>query len=383
VRILFSFAGGSGHAEPLVPLARAAEVAGHTVAFAGKPVILPALAALGFGAFPTGPDDLPRRRPLVEVDTGREDRVLRDGFAGRIARARATDVLALCAEWRPDVVVCDETDFGAMVAAERLGLPSATVLVTAAGSFVRHELLADALNALRAEHGLPPDPEPALPGRQLVLSPFPPGYRDPAFPLPVGAHGLRPAALGPPPGDVAPPWLSRLDGPLVYVTLGTVFNLESGDLFARLLAGLRELPVDVVVTVGSQLDPAELGPLPGNVHVERYVVQALLLPSCSAVVCHGGSGSVIGALAHGLPLVVVPLGADQPQNAARCEELGVGRVLDAVRATPEEVREAVSEVLSNPSYRAAAERLRDETAALPGPEHAVALLERLAAETRV
>jgi UDP:flavonoid glycosyltransferase YjiC (YdhE family) len=71
------------------------------------------------------------------------------------------------------------------------------------------------------------------------------------------------------------------------------------------------------------------------------------------------------------------MGADQPLNAARCAELGVARVLDALRATPEDVAEAVSSVLAEPSYRAAAERVRDEIRALPSPEHAVRLLERL------
>lgn len=123
----------------------------------------------------------------------------------------------------------------------------------------------------------------------------------------------------------------------VYFTLGTVFHLESGDLFARVLAGLRELPVNLVVTVGRELDPNEFGPQPANVHLERYIPQSLLLPHCDLVVSHGGSGTLIGALSHGLPSVMLPMGADQPLNAARCEALGLGRSLDAVRATPEAV----------------------------------------------
>jgi UDP:flavonoid glycosyltransferase YjiC (YdhE family) len=83
--------------------------------------------------------------------------------------------------------------------------------------------------------------------------------------------------------------------PLVYVTLGTIFNTESGDLLARILAGARELPVDVVATVGRSLDPAELGPQPANVRVERFAPQAELLPRCAVAVTHAGSGSVAGA----------------------------------------------------------------------------------------
>ena len=76
------------------------------------------------------------------------------------------------------------------------------------------------------------------------------------------------------------------------------------------------------------------------------------------------------------------MGADQPQNAARCGVLGVAEVLDAVEATPETVREAVSTVLADPSYRLAAGRLREEIATLPDPAYAITLLERLAAGKR-
>jgi MGT family glycosyltransferase len=144
------------------------------------------------------------------------------------------------------------------------------------------------------------------------------------------------------------------------------------------LEGLRELPIHIVTTVGRDLDPAQLGPQPRHVRIERYLPQAEILPRCRAVVSHAGSGSVLGALAHGLPSVLLPMGADQPQNAARCDELGVARVLDASRATPQTVRDAVADVLADPSCRMAAERIADEIAALPGPERTVALLEHLA-----
>ena len=112
------------------------------------------------------------------------------------------------------------------------------------------------------------------------------------------------------------------DVPTVYFTLGTVYNMESGDLFQRVMAGLRDLAADVIVTVGRDLDPDELGPQPPNVHIERFVPQAELLPHCDLVVSHAGSGSVLGALAHGLPMVLIPIGADQPLNAARCRDAG-------------------------------------------------------------
>jgi UDP:flavonoid glycosyltransferase YjiC (YdhE family) len=289
-------------------------------------------------------------------------------------------VLALCRKWQPDVLVCDETDFGAMVAAERLGLPHATVLVMAAGSFVRTEVVGEALGELRTLQGLPPDPALEMLRRYLLLSPFPPGFRDPRFPLPATGHSFCPGVLHEM-DEEAPAWFSRLgERPTVYFTLGTVFNLESGDLFSRVLGGLRELPVNVAVTVGPYLDPEELGPQPPNVHVARYIAQDLLLPRCDLIVSHGGSGSVSGALLHGLPSVLVPMGADQQLNAARCQEMGMARVLDPVGATPRSVRAAAGDALGDERYRRAAQRLRDEFVALPGPAHAVRLLERLAVQ---
>ena len=88
----------------------------------------------------------------------------------------------------------------------------------------------------------------------------------------------------------------------------------------------------------------------------------------------------MAALAHGLPVVVVPVVADQPANAARCVALGLGRVVPPAELTPETAREAVLAVLGDPAYRVAAGRMRDEIDALPGPEYAVALLEQLAGE---
>ena len=386
MRILFTFAGGNGHFEPLAPIARAAVAAGHTVAFAGQAALLPNVEAAGFTAIATTGatfSDTPQRSPLLKLDAEREDRDLRDGFADRLARQRAASLLGVCNDWRPDLVVCDEVDFGSMVCAERLGLPYASVLVIAAGSFVRPTLVAAPLNQLRAEHGLPPDPELTMLSRYLVLSPCPPSYRDPRFPLPATAHSIRPLAA-PPSADAAlPPWVAELDdAPTIYFTLGTVFNLESGDLFNRVLAGLRGLAVNVVATVGRQIDPTEFGPQPANIHIERFIPQALILPRCSLVISHGGSGSVIGALTQGLPALLIPMGADQPHNAARCADLGVAQVLDALEATPADVRQAVGALLAEPSYRRAAMRMAQEIAALPEPAQAIPLLERLVAEKR-
>lgn len=334
--------------------------------------------AAGFTVFRLGADgaDAPERLPLRPLDLDREDQEFRDHFARQGAQARAPLTLELCQQWKPDVVVCDEADFGGMVAAERLGLPHATVIVTAAGSFVRAEVIGEALNELRALHNLPPNSGLEMLYRHLVLSPFPPSFRHPAHPLPPTAFSYCPQL--PVAATALPAWLFSADAPLVYFTLGTVFNMESGDLFNRVLTGLHNLPINVVVTVGNHIDPAEFGPQPENTYIARYIPQELILSHCSLVVSHAGSGSVGGTLLHGLPSVLIPMGADQPHNAARCVELGISQMLDPVAATPHSVRAAVSAVLADPGYRQNAQRLQAEFIALPDATQALQRIEYLA-----
>jgi MGT family glycosyltransferase len=231
-----------------------------------------------------------------------------------------------------------------------------------------------------APMGCPPDPGMAMLYRYLGFAGTPPRFLDrEAYVHPI-MHFLRPTPFDLGGAEALPGWVARLPArPTVYATLGTVFN-QRPDLFAAIIAALGDEPVNLIVTVGHTMDPAQFGELPPNVHVEHYIPQTLLFPRCAAVVTHGGFGTVLSALSHGLPLVVIPIAADQPVNARRCTALGVGRAIDVTKVTPETVREAVRAVLNEPSYSVHAQRLREEMAALPGPEYAVALLERLAIE---
>ncbi|HEV2639840.1 MAG TPA: nucleotide disphospho-sugar-binding domain-containing protein [Actinocrinis sp.] len=371
MRILFSFIGGVGHFHPLIPVARAAEAAGHEVAVAGSGALTAAIGAAGFRAFATSEVRSTVREPDREpprLDPEADERQLRDGFADTGARRHTEHLPGIAAEFKPDVLVRDEVDLGAAIVAELLGLPCATVIVLGSGGFLRKDLVAPPLHTLRADLGLPPDPGLAMLDRGLILSPFPPSLRNPEFPLPDGAFHYR-AASAPPPRRAA-------GTPTVYFTLGTVgINL---DLFSRVLAGLRELPATIVMTVGQGTDPAEFGPQPDHVRIERYIPQDDLLPTVDLVVSHAGSGSLIGTLAHGLPTLLLPLSADQPHNARRCTALGFGQVLDPVTVTPDQVREAAQTVLADPAYRVAAEHLRDEIDALPSVDATIPLIEQLA-----
>lgn len=381
MRILFTFAGGAGHAEPLVPVADAVRSAGHSVAFAGDERFLPALRDRGFSTFTVDRSAAvpPSRLALVTPDQLHEERVIQRHYAGAVARHRLAPYAELCRRWQSDVVVRDEADFAAAVVAERLGIGRAVVLVLATGGLVRPDVVAGPLSALRGEVGLGPDPTLAALYADLVLSPFLPSFRDPDFPLPTRPHHYRP----PPSEQPRPSWWNELgDRPIVYLTLGTVFPLESGDLFERALEGLRQLPVAVVATVGPDLDPGDLPAQPEHVRLHRWLPQDALLPHVSLVVSHGGSGTVAAALRAGLPQLVLGLGADQLVNARRVAQLGLGWSLDPVTATATQIGKAAAELLHDPQVRSAATRCRAEAAALPPVDSVVDLLERLSPRSR-
>ena len=246
-----------------------------------------------------------------------------------------------------------------------------------------HPLIVEPLNRLRDEVGLPPDPDLAMLHRYLLIVPGPPGYQDadtPDTPLPATARAVRHVAFDRSGEEQLPAWVDALpDRPVVYATMGTVFNRALGVLEA-ILEGLRDEPVTLIVTTGRDRDPAEFGPQPAHVRIERYVPAELALPALRPGDYprrhwHSADRSRSRAAdgAH-------PLAADQPDNARRCEALGVARVIDPEERTPEAIRTAVRVVLADPGFRRNAERLREETARLPEPEHVVGWLEQLAAE---
>lgn len=372
MRILFTYIGGLGHFYPLEPIARTAEAAGHTVAVAGSGRLAPQVEALGFEVLATSPARLANEpppvrdpTPLPPTDARAAEIEFAENFADKGARRHATAIREHVHDWRPHVLVRDEADLGSAIAAEACGIPVATVQVLAAGTLIRPDLISPPLAAIRAEHGLPPDPELEMLTRGLVLSPFPASFRRPEG----GVFSYR---------SGVPSGATRADRPRVYVTLGTVFNLGSGDLFERMLAGLAAIDADVLVTVGRHIDPAELGPQPPYVRIERFVPQDAVLRETDLVVSHGGSGALMGALTHGLPQVLLPLGADQPHNASRATELGLARTLDAATATPAEIGDAIRAALADEGMAARSRLVAEEIASLPYVDGTVPLLEALA-----
>jgi UDP:flavonoid glycosyltransferase YjiC (YdhE family) len=383
MRIVFTARAASGHFHPLVPLAQAARDAGHEAVFAMPASFQGTVGRLGFRWLEAGLDESsPEYGRFIEernrLSGPERSSFHRRGLVGLLAPRMATDLLRISETWRPDLFVRDHADFGGCIAAEVLGLPHAAHQAGAAFDTMAN--LAEPLANLRAAHGLPTDPDLWMLERYLLLSPFPPSL----FRADEGArptrHFYRATPFDRSGDEGAPEWPLPVPGaPLVFATLGTVINTQTGVL-RTFIEALRDEHVNLVVTVGRDGDPDQFGPQPPNVRIERYIPQSLLYPRCDLVISHGGSNTMLGALAHGIPQVMVPITADQPYNAARCSAVGVARVVPSSDATAASIREAALSVLADPSYRRAAQRIRDEMVSLPGPDGMVTLLEQLARE---
>ena len=144
-------------------------------------------------------------------------------------------------------------------------------------------------------------------------------------------------------------------------------------MYREAARALAALDVPVLMTIGDRRDPVELGPLPANVRVERWIAQADVMPRSAAIVSHGGSGSTLMALAAGVPQAFVPLFVDGPANARRVAELGAGIL------TGDDLAADVRALIEDPRYALAAAMAADEIAALPPVDDAVALIQRSAA----
>jgi MGT family glycosyltransferase len=186
--------------------------------------------------------------------------------------------------------------------------------------------------------------------------------------------------------DEQPAWLDRVkQRRTVYVTLGTV-PLFAGDsaFFKAAIDALVHEDVEIVVTVGPAGDPAALGPQPSHVHVECYIPQALVLPHCDAAITNGGSGSTLGALAAGVPVLAVGdfRSPSQVRNGQAVAERGAGRTLARADVIPERLRDEIRSLLVDPSYRDVAGRIATEIGEMPSPADIVHLIERLAKDRR-
>jgi UDP:flavonoid glycosyltransferase YjiC (YdhE family) len=197
----------------------------------------------------------------------------------------------------------------------------------------------------------------------LYLHPFPPSLG--GAPEIDGVRPVRPQSTRPSADDL-PPWLVSFgrDRPGVYLTAGTE-ALAPQAPWAEALAALGSMPVDVVVTLGPFVDPASFGPIPPNVHVERFVPHGAVLERASLVASHGGAGTLLASASLGLPQLLFPLGADQWENADAIAAAGAGIVCEPEARSSSQLAEAIDRLLHDSAVLAAAQRLATEIRAMP------------------
>jgi UDP:flavonoid glycosyltransferase YjiC (YdhE family) len=392
MRVLVTSITAYGHLQPLLPLAQALSDAGHDVAIATGSDLRPRAEAAGFTAFDAGvsigagyerlarlfPDQAYNRLEPAEILGW----YLPHLFGEVLAPAMLCDLEPLVRSWQPDVILHDSEEFAGPVAAAGAGIPSVSQTLGLRIDDCILDAVAAAVAPLWRQRDLEPDPAAGL-YRYLCLDITPPGFQPyESARLRDVMHPLRPIAHAPVSGDMLPQWIERRrEAPLVYMTLGTNTNTDIA-MFRSVIDGLGDLDVDVLITIGFGSDPASLGPLAGNTRVEHYVPQSLLLPHCSAVICHGGAGSTLSALARGLPLLILPQGADQYVIGELVVAAGAGLCLTPADVNPSTVRAGVLALLDEPARWAGARRLQREIAAMPGPEEAVRLIEEIAAASR-
>ncbi|MEC3958942.1 glycosyltransferase [Nocardia sp. CDC153] len=383
MRVLISTTPMEGVFAPVAPLARELLTQGHEVLVATAPQLMRRVGAAGLAAVAAGPDAPEAAAAAValpEFAAGQQPwRIGAVMFSRVMAPRKTTDLLEIVEEFEPQVIVHAPVDLAAPLVARVCKIPSLTY---GTGLLLEPELIAamaEWVAPLWHSFGIEPDAHAGL-YRYGYLDPVPASLQPDLGPVAGIARPIRPAVSGSV-DDELPEAIQRMGRrPLVYVSLGTVPIFNQPPAFGPLLAGLADLDIDVVTTVGTETVPSDLGPLPANVHVAQWLSLAALLPHCDAVLCHAGAGTTLAALSHGIPLVLSPRGADQFPTASACAATGVARVLTPDRVTPDAVRDAMESVLTEQSYRAAAERLRVEISDRPSAATVAAELPRYVRE---
>jgi UDP:flavonoid glycosyltransferase YjiC (YdhE family) len=362
MRVLFSCVAGTGHFLPLVPLAHAFRDRGDTVLFAAGASHASHAEAAGLELVPTGLDisevdarfaaakahsqtlPIPDRRPYV----------FSQRFALVEAPARVDELRERALAFEPDLIVHDACELAAAIVGAQLGV---TTVHHSFGRMIPWNAIEPAVEhvaPLWERAGVEPAPHAGM-FRGPFVDICPPSLDSPRPPAETTVLARRAVHAA----------VSEQTGPrpLIYVTLGTV--VRSVRTLDVLLAALADLDADVLLTTGWQNDPAGLASVPANATVERYVPQENVLPRCSLIVTHAGSGSLLGALAHGIPLLAVPHAADQFENAAAASAAGAARVVMPNDLSEATVRDAAEALLAAASYREAARAIAAEIAAMP------------------
>ena len=286
-------------------------------------------------------------------------------FFDVIAPRTAADLAPVLADLRPDLVVYEQYDVGAAVVAHSAGIAAVGHAVSPRfPAKVQQAMAGRPLERLWSRHGRPGSTFDVFTGDAYVDI-FPTALQQPAFLADPARVPLRPVPFAEP-DAILPPWVRERDRPLVYLTLGTIVSTDQA--LRPVIEGLGRLDVDVLLALGSA-DGSALGAVPRNVRVESFVDQPAALRHADLAVHHGGSGTILAALAYGTPQLLLPKGADQFWNADLMAGAGLAEVIEPAHVTPDAVARTAAAELGN--LRPSVDAVSVEIAAMPDPAEAL------------
>jgi UDP:flavonoid glycosyltransferase YjiC (YdhE family) len=379
-RILWLNWSGGGNLPPSLGIARVLTERGHELAFAGRPEMVPRVKTAGFRAIEITqayeqvdryPQGLPLTRPACYLTSP----------------AVEEEVQSIVAAEAPDLILIDAMFPAALAHAGEFGRPSAVLVHT----FVFRQLnmwrkVIGNFDGMRQQAGFPglPPLDALWQPRERIISTSLAAFD--AVPL-AGWEMVRHA--GPVLEDekfAVPrplPWPSVDPTPLVMVSFSTMFEQRNADKMQRTLDALADFQIHVVATTAGIVAPSELA-VPNNAVVLDYAAHDPIMKRAALVVTHGGHGTAMRALRHGVPMILIPgLAGDQPFVAAAMQEFGAGVALPG-DAGVETIRAAAQQILSTPSFKQSARERAKALAGVDGAANAADEVESLlgAAQSR-
>ena len=379
MRILFTCIKALSHFKPLVPFAKALQARGHDVRFAAIVEMADEIAKQGFQHLVLdGPTDATREKiseRFANVPAKQVGKLyVPEVFMGVLAKTAAPGLIKRLEDWRPDLIVREPTEFSGLIAAWKLGIRHVRLEILNGES---EESIATnyhrEIDALRLEVSLPAT-GPGYLKDETAFSAHPQALDDTprVNTMPPIRYLAEPAPKPRASSDAE--WMREGDPPLIYATFGTVAAGLDGTkgIYDIALRAFADVPAKVLLTTGTDA-PADLtSAAPPNVTVRPFVPQADVLPHARLMVNHGGSGTVIAGLAAGVPMVITPMFADQPDNA-RCLE-AAGLCVSVPDADVASLRGAVIAAMANDRMRARAKDAAKEISRMPDVDEAVDLL---------
>lgn len=407
-----------GHLNPMMALARELERLGHRVTFYQRLISRQKLEAAGFRVRVFAENEFSieaTREQLAELARTSGLKALSQTveILRRRTAASLREIPAMAREDGIDALLVDEVSWEGATIAEELGVPFVTVcnaLVvypevtippfpttwrysTSLLARLRNRLAYRVLSRfarplLRTvnEHRVAMGKQPYSDRRQavsplLMISQEIEEFEFPRRELPAQFRFVGPMVDHQVREDTQFPF-DKLDGPLVYASMGTLQNRQ-GEIFTKIAAACDGLGVQLVVSLGGGAKPEDLPPLPGGPIVVQFAPQLELLKRAKLCITHAGLNTTLESLSVGVPMVAIPITNDQPGVAARIAWTGCGELIEPKRLTPDRLRTLVRRVMNDSSYAQNARSLQAAIQRSGGAPGAAALVTRAVQDGKI